>query len=827
MATKAETTTETTRYPIMVADNRRADFSLIYPTWGDIVKALQDATKTGESMGEYLRMSKDEQCDTKDVGGFVGGKFRPGVKRRIGGAVDKRSLITLDIDTDTDFAPTCLYIRHTTHSSTPTARRWRYIIPLSRQVDRTEYQALTRRVAEPVLDQVDPASYEPERLMFWPSVSSDGEYWSEVHIGEVLDPDLVLETYTDPRDPKEWSYGPTEEEKSYQHANRGGRMEDPTTKTGLVGAWCREYDCRDVLEMFPDLYERGNSYNRYTYKPGHSSNGVVLYEGGLFCYSNHSTDPLHGRTLNAFDLYRLLKFGTLDKDAKAHTRTDRLPSYSAMCKAVREDAKAGARYLEEARPDLDQFDAIDTTADEIIATKLETNAKGITIGSLTNCVTVLENDLLLSNHIKHDQFTDRVIITGRLPWERGERNDIWADTDDAALRVYLSKVYGLDATKDKIQDAMDYVLMQDDRQVHSIREYIQETEWDGVERLDTLFIRCLLADDTELVRAITRKSLVACVKRVFEPGCKYDYMTILISAEGIGKSTLLAKLGGKWFSDSFDFRQDGKGLMEQLDGNWIIESAELKGFSRQETTTIKAFLSKRDDRYRGAYNRRVSVLPRQCVFFGTTNEDSFLRDETGNRRFWTIACHQPEQTVSDAMLEIINDDGTLIRQIWAEAYHRYKEGESTELPHELKLEMKQVQGAYEYEDPLVAEAERYLSIRIPSTWDSWTKEQRKNYIQTVRMGTGRGSYPSLSDCSMEIRRRVCGEEFRNEWLSELDNGNKYTTHIATKTLGKLSDWEKIGRRTVTQYGRVVLFERIGFVEDVVENTISPDDELPF
>lgn len=812
-------------YPIMVTESRTGTYKLILPTWEELAGAIREPHRTSETVAEYHRLSKDEQGEIKDVGGFVGGRFRPGVVRRRGGSIDKRTLITLDVDTDTDYTPTCLHLRHTTHSSRPEARRWRYLIPLSREVDRTEYQAIARRVAEPILSLIDPASFEPERLMYWPSASIDGEYLCEERPGEVLDVDLILDSYEDYHDPKQWRYTATETAKDYAHY--GGKLANPQTKHGVVGAWCREYDCRDVLEMFPDLYERGTTYNRYTYKPGESSNGVVLYDGGLFCYSNHATDPIHGKCLNAFDLYRLLQFGSLDKGAAPRTRDDRLPSYTAMCKAVREDKRAGARYLEENRPDLSQFDVVDTTNDHVIAQLLETNAKGITIGSLTNCVTVLENDPLLSKHIKHDQFTDRCVVTGRLPWERSERNNIWSDGDDAALRVYLSKVYEIDATKDKIQDALDYVLMQEDRQVHAVREYIQSAEWDGVERLDTLFIRCLLADDTELVRAITRKCLVACVKRVMEPGCKYDYMTILISDEGIGKSTLLAKLGGKWFSDSFDFRQDGKGLMEQLDGNWIIESAELKGFSRQETTTIKAFLSKRDDRYRGAYRRRMSVLPRQCVFFGTTNEDSFLRDQTGNRRFWTIACRQKEQTVSDDMLEIIHDDGTLIQQIWAEAYHRYKEGESTELTPELKAEMKQVQGAYEYEDPLVAEAERYLSIRIPSTWDSWTKEQRKNYIQSVRMGSGRGTYPSLADCSMELRRFVCGEEFRNEWLSELDGGNKYTTNIASRTLGKLDGWEKIGRRTVSEYGVVNLFERVGEVEEVEQNRLTVDDELPF
>lgn len=808
------------KYAIMTTGGRTEDFRLLEPSWTQLVSGLAEPHRTSETVEEYKAMSKDEQSAVKDVGGYVGGRFRPGVTRRRGGAVVRRTLITIDIDTDTDFAPQCLYLRHTTHSSTAEARRWRYIIPLSREVDRTEYQAITRRIAEPIVDIIDPASFEPERLMFWPSASSDGEYLCEVTEGAILDADVILESYTDYSDPKEWSYAPTEVQKTYEHA--GGKLSNPLEKPGVVGAWCREYDCRDVLDMFPDIYEPGNSYNRYTYKPGESSNGVVLYDGGLYCYSNHTTDPLHGKALNAFDLYRLLKFGDLDADASKFSRSDRLPSYTAMCKVVRADKKAGPRYLEENRPDLSMFDVVDNSGDAEVAAELQTNARGVTLGSLLNCVTILKQDALLSKNIKYDQFTESAIVVGDLPWERGNNTRAWGDTDDASLRVYLSKMYQVDASKDKIQDALDHVLMMSERQIHVVQEYIKATKWDCVDRVDTLFIRCLGADDTALNRAITRKALVACVKRVFEPGCKFDYMTILASEQGIGKSTLLARLGGKWFSDSFDFRQDGKNLMEQLDGNWIIESAELKGFSRQEITTIKAFLSKSDDRYRGAYKRHSTIKRRQCVFFGSTNEDAFLRDETGNRRFWVVPCRQARNTVSKDMLEIINDDGSLISQIWAEAYRRYTDGEPTELTAVQKEEMEETQKQYEYEDPLVAEAERYLSIRIPTSYYDWTKEQRKNYMQTMRLGASAkfGSYPALYGCNMVRRTIVCGEEFRYEWLSEVDCAVNPSTNLATRTLAKLEGWRKRpGQVTIREYGQCRVFERI----DTDDTAVSSDE----
>jgi len=141
--------------------------------------------------------------------------------------------------------------------------------------------------------------------------------------------------------------------------------------------------------------------------------------------------------------------------------------------------------------------------------------------------------------------------------------------------------------------------------------------------------------DTPYTRAVTRKSFCAAVSRVYRPGCKYDYVLVIVGDQGIGKSTTLARMGGDWFSDSVT-TLTGKEALESIQGSWLIELGELAGLRKAEVDAVKHFVSKKEDRFRVAYGKRVEHFPRRCVFFGTTNEEDFLRDVTGNRRFWVI-----------------------------------------------------------------------------------------------------------------------------------------------------------------------------------------------
>lgn len=306
--------------------------------------------------------------------------------------------------------------------------------------------------------------------------------------------------------------------------------------------------------------------------------------------------------------------------------------------------------------------------------------------------------------LAYDEFKHQEVIKDDLPWR--ERNattsdyEPWLGADDSRLRHYLNKEYDIKGNG-VITDAFIEVTRK--KGFHPIKEYIESFKWDGVERLETLFIDYLGADDNEYVRTVTRKHLIAGVYRIYEPGCKYDQMLVLVGGQGIGKSTIIKKLGGKWFSDSLD-NLDGKEAGEHLQAAWIIEIAELSALKRSEIEEIKKFLSKTEDKYRVAYDRVVSEFLRKCLFFGTTNNHDFLKDQTGNRRFFPVVVNI-EKRKFDVFKDLTDE---VIGQIWAEALHYYLNGEDIILPEHVKKMAELVQENHMQDDPRLGEIELFL-----------------------------------------------------------------------------------------------------------------------
>ena len=169
-----------------------------------------------------------------------------------------------------------------------------------------------------------------------------------------------------------------------------------------------------------------------------------------------------------------------------------------------------------------------------------------------------------------------------------------------------------------------------ERLYHPIKNYLSALKWDGVERLDTLLVDYLGAEDTPYVRAVTRKTLVAAVARIYRPGTKFDSILVLNGSQGIGKSTLFSKLGGSWYSDSLSISDmKDKTAPEKLQGYWILELGELAGIKKMDVETVKSFITRTDDKYRQSYGVSVESHPRSCIIVGTTNSDGgFLRDIT-------------------------------------------------------------------------------------------------------------------------------------------------------------------------------------------------------
>lgn len=723
--------------------------------WSDLVKRLSNTTRTGESSEEYRKSAKSVRDDIKDIGGFVGGTLKGG--RRKTEAVVWRQLLTLDADfikgdfwtsVELMFDFACLI--YSTHSHTPENPRVRLVIPLSRPITPDEYQAISRRLAADVgIDFFDDTTYQPHRLMYWPSTPQDGEFVFEMQDETWLDPDEVLDRYTDWKDPSNWPESSRVQQSRQRMADRQG---DPYEKPGMIGAFNRTYSIPEVIETYLNDTYRQEDDGRYSYVDGSTSGGLVLYEDGKFAYSHHGTDPVGGQLVNAFDLVRIHKFGVRDEEAKEGTPVVRLPSNIAMTEFAAKDEKVkyqlGIERLEEAGNDFDVMDIVDS--DNEWLKRLDRHPKtGKILSTRNNALIVLENDGNLKGKIAFNEFSHRPVILGDLPWENAEAGNLWSDEDEAALFHYLESIYEIDSPG-KVRDSLGVIMKR--HRYHPVRNYLDDLVWDGTERLDNLLIDYLGAEDSDYTRSVTRKALTAAVKRICQPGCKFDYMLTLIGPQGIGKSLILDKLGGDWFSDSLTSVQ-GKEAYEQLQGVWVIEMGELTATRKADNEAIKHFLTKRVDIFRVAYGRQVSVFPRQCIFVGTTNDRTFLKDRTGNRRFWPVEVAEIERTKS-LWKDLTKEE---VSQIWAEAKVRYQDGEKLYLEGKLEREAEKRQELHSEENPLQGMIQEYLEKPLPEDWHDRDLSQRKLYLDGDFGDTG----------NTVERDRVCALEI---WV-ELMNGD--------------------------------------------------------
>lgn len=291
---------------------------------------------------------------------------------------------------------------------------------------------------------------------------------------------------------------------------------------------------------------------------------------------------------------------------------------------------------------------------------------GVPRPSLQNALAAL---LRLGLTFGYDRFRSRKIVNGKALQEyQGQISDDAV----AFLRGEILSRFGFDPLAEHVRDAVNQLCLYNP--FHPVLDEIDAFQWDEVCRVETWLIRYLGADDTPLNRAIGKIVLVAALRRLRQPGVKFDEILILEGKQGSGKSSALRILAGPGLhSDQEILTQDSKTQMELLEGVWIYELGEVEGFSRAEVNKIKAFASRQEERSRPAYGRFVEIRPRQVVFVGTTNETTYLRDTTGNRRFWPV-----KTTVID--LEALRHDRD---QLWAEASALESSGETISLPKEL------------------------------------------------------------------------------------------------------------------------------------------------
>ena len=369
---------------------------------------------------------------------------------------------------------------------------------------------------------------------------------------------------------------------------------------------------------------------------------------------------------------------------------------------------------------------------------LHRNQEGVIAPTLPNVQLIVRNDIRTRGIVAFNEFTqDQVLIgsPGRLGLKKESpkpirqlegtiwtvrdslNGDIWTDSHDNAVRAVIEAPerqggYALKTSDRDLRAAIDMVAHEN--AFHPVRDYLNKSVWDGARRAETLFIDYLGCEDNAYHREAARLFLLGAVTRIFEPGHKFDFVPILEGLQGKRKSTFIRLLGRAWSCELEGDFHDAKAMVEKMQGAWICEIAELQGFSKSEVTTIKGFISRVRDKVRLAFERRARSFPRQCVFMGSTNEREYLRDATGGRRFWPIACTVAE--IDTDRLEVEID------QIWAEASAAYRSMRNlyprAELPLFLRNEDAAAQAKVLQEDRRQETAEEMMAGRIAEWLES-------------------------------------------------------------------------------------------------------------
>lgn len=697
----------------------------------ELWERLRTPARGTETQAEYFTMPKRQQDDLKDVGGFVAGTLSS--SHRKANAVTGRDVVTLDFDNIPNYKTAavidkvrrlgvsfCIYsTRKHTDSNGP---RLRILFPLDRTVTADEYEPCARRMAEYIgIEQADPTTFEPSRLMYWPSCSADGEYVFEYGDAPFVSAAGLLESYTDWHDITSWAQV---QGKAVNYKALAVKQGNPEEKPGLVGAFCRIYNIPAAMEKYlPGLYEAVDSdNNRYTYLNGSTAGGAITYDNNRFLYSHHATDPCSGRLVNAFDLVRLHKFGELDDEAKEGTPSNRLPSYTAMCDlAVNDSAVVALMSKERIAEAINDFQGVAATTenDTDWMLNIRRTKTGMVEKTIQNIRYILANDPNLKDKVALNEFSGRREVLDRLPWNAEADRRLWSDTDNNGLYEYMESCYGITG-RGNIDAAIDLESAQ--HSFNDITDYLNGLTWDGVPRLDTILIDYLGAVDDSYTRAVSRKAFTAAVNRAMVPGCKFDNMLILCGPQGIGKSTLLDKMSRGWFNDNIR-TFEGKEASELLPGVWIVEVAELDAFKKSDVSRIKQFLSLRVDRYRAAYGRNMSEFQRRCVFFGTCNQMDFLQDITGNRRFWPV-----DVGINARQKLVWKDlDGQTIDQIWAEAKTRWQMGEPLYLTGEVEKLSHEKQEQHRDASPREGMIIDFVRKQVPDDWSKWSLDHRRDF----------------------------------------------------------------------------------------------------
>lgn len=410
------------------------------------------------------------------------------------------------------------------------------------------------------------------------------------------------------------------------------------------------------------------------------------------------------------------------------------------------------------------------------------------VQSIANAEEAIMFDKELFGRIRYNELSYAPYVYGTLPWKTHKGWREWNNVDDSNLRSYIESKYGLKNTE-KVMDALNNIANR--YPVNPIKEMLETAldQWDGNKYVENLLPMMLGVEKTEYSTAVMRLFMMGAVARIYNPGCKFDYMLILVGEQGKGKSTFLRLLtiNENWFNDNFNSLEGDKAF-EKLRGMWIVEMSELQATKRaRDVETIKSFITSRVDTYRAPYARRTEARPRMCVLAGTSNPVDFLTDKTGNRRFLPITCNVKEPTF-DMFADEVRTKGVFM-QAWGEIMHEFTAAgkkASLTLPRRLQDEALNRQSEYLEEDTRIGLIQEYLDTH--------------------------------SECS-----RVCALMLWKGALGHLYDEPQHKDINAIHDIMKnnITGWRSVGKQKLPNYGVTRCYERIEQFVDV------SGEEVPF
>lgn len=771
---------------ITTAESAKAKkWQAVQVTVGDFFKSLAEFKEIPMSLPDFVKLKetkegKAEQDKLKDTKGFVGASFS-GEERSLT-SVTGRDVITLDYDNipagktqeliegvDKLNVSYCVY---STAKHCPESPRIRVVIPLDNTANRSTFEPIARKVAEAIapFEWIDSTCFRLNQLMYYPTACLEAEriYKADTE-RPCLDGMAWLHKYGDEgkdwRDATNW---PGTSGKCEMHKYK--KTESLDKKPKIIKAFCRAYTISTAIDTFlSDIYEPAgtdtNGSARYNLIGGTCARGGCVYDDDTAFFGNDSTDRTNKRRCNAFDLVRIWKYEDLDKGKESEDVTKR-PSWKAMerlCaddenvqKAIREinDEKKKDRAEKEIKRYKESGGSVENedNAKDVWAL-LEMDENNNPKATVNNYKVILENDesVKIGTVYAYDEFSGKIKIFGKLP-HVGDCNGEWCDAADAAILMHIEGAYRI-YSEQKYRVAMEALRIK--YKINSLQQYLDSLpEWDGVPRIDTILIDCLGAEDDEdgYTREVTRKAFIGAIMRAYEPGCKYDNMLILNGGQNIGKSTFLKQIAIKhseWYTESIKKLENDKDTMEKIQGKWIIEVGELNAMSKADVNAVKLFMSSQYDLYRASYARNAINHPRTCAIFGTTNDGEFLRDTTGNRRFWPVDCYM--KRVPEKTNWIVHELPKIVPQLWAEAIFYYKIGERPYIEDEKIIKAaERVQEEHRIRPVNEGVIVEFVNRKVPKNWKDMDIIARRDFW---------ANNPSaVSNDDLVERDRICAQE---------------------------------------------------------------------